>query len=60
MLFSRQEYWSLPFPSPVGLPYPGIKSGPPVLEADSLPTELAGKPILWGPDYPSVYLFSLP
>ena len=29
MEFPRQEYWSrLPFPSPGGLPDPGIKSGP--------------------------------
>ena len=41
MGFPRQEYWSgLPFPSPGNLPYPGIKPGSPVLQADSLPTEL--------------------
>ena len=40
MGFSRQEYWSgLPFPSPGGLPDPGIKPRPPALLADSLPTE---------------------
>ena len=34
--FSRQEYWSrLPFPSPGGLPDPGIKHGSPPLQADS-------------------------
>ena len=45
MEFSRQEYWSgLPFPSPGGLPNPGIESGSPALQADSLPTELQGKP----------------
>ena len=39
--FSRQEYWSgLPFPSPGDLPNPGIEPGSPVLQADSLPTEL--------------------
>ena len=44
MGFSRQ-YWSwLPFPSPGDLPYPGIESGSPALQADSLPTELQGKP----------------
>ena len=36
---SRQEYWSgLPFPSPGDLPDPGIKPGPPTLQADSLPS----------------------
>ena len=36
MEFSRQEYWSgLPFPSPGDLPYPGIESGSPALQADS-------------------------
>ena len=39
--FSRQEYWSgLPFPSPGDLPDPGIKTGSPALQADSLLTEL--------------------
>ena len=34
--FSRQEYWSgLPFPSPGGLPNPGIEPGSPTLQADS-------------------------
>ena len=38
--FPRQEYWSgLPFPSPGGLPDPGIKPESPVSQADSLPTE---------------------
>ena len=46
MGFSRQEYWSgLPFPSPGDLPDPGIKPRSPALQADSLPTELWGKPI---------------
>ena len=45
MGFSRQEYWSgLPFPSPGDLPNPGIKPRSPALQADSLPTELRGKP----------------
>ena len=45
MGFSRQEYWSgLSFPSPGDLPQPGIKPGSPALQADSLPTELPGKP----------------
>ena len=43
--FSRQEYWNgLPFPSPGDLPDPGIEPGSPALQADSLPTELQGKP----------------
>ena len=42
--FSRQEYWSgLPFPPPGDLPDPGIEPGSPVLQADSLLTELLGK-----------------
>ena len=46
MGFSRQEYWSgLPFPSPGDLPDPGIEPGSPALQADSLPTELQGKPL---------------
>ena len=47
MGFSRQEYWSgLPFPSPGDLPDPGIEPGSSALQADSLPTELQGKPTL--------------
>ena len=43
MGFSRQEYWSgLPFPSPEDLPDPGIEPESPVLQADSLPSELQG------------------
>ena len=46
MGFSRQEYWSgLPFPSPGDLPNPGIEPGSPALQADSLLTELPGKPV---------------
>ena len=45
MGFSRQEYWSgLPFPSPGDLPNPGIEPESPAVQADSLPTELWGKP----------------
>ena len=45
MEFSRQEYCSeLPFPSPGYLPEPGIKPRSPALQADSLPSELPGKP----------------
>ena len=63
MEFSRQEYWSgLLFSSPRGLPNPGIEPGSPALQADSLPSEPPGKPIiieskltmvlsaLWAPD----------
>ena len=40
MEFSRQEYWSeLPFPSSGDIPNPGIKTGSPALQADSLPSE---------------------
>ena len=45
MGFPRQEYWSgLKFPSPGDLPDPGIKSTPPVLQANSLPLSLQGIP----------------
>ena len=38
--FPVQEYWSgLPFPSPGGLPDPGIKPRFPALQADSLSSE---------------------
>ena len=41
--FPRQEYWSgLPFPDP---PDPGIEPESPALQADSLPSEISGKPI---------------
>ena len=44
MGFSRQEYWSgLPFTSPEDLPDPGIKPGPPALQAHSLSFELQGR-----------------
>ena len=34
--FCRQEYWSgLPFPSPEGLPHPGIGPPSPALQVDS-------------------------
>ena len=43
--FSRQEYWSgLPFPSPGVLPDTGIESGSLILQVDSLPRKLPGKP----------------
>ena len=45
MGFSKQEYWSgLPFPSPEDLPDAGTEPRSPALQADSLPTELRGKP----------------
>ena len=45
MRFSRQGYWSgLLFPSSGDLPNPGIEPGSSALQADSLPTELQGKP----------------
>ena len=45
--FSRQECLSgLPFPSPVDLPDPGIEPRSPAQQADSLLTELQGKPLL--------------
>ena len=47
MGFSRQEYWSgLPFPCPGDLPDPGTEPGSPASQADSLPTELQGKPLI--------------
>ena len=47
MGFSRQEYWSgLPFPSPGDLSDPGFKLRSPAMQADSLPTELRGNPLL--------------
>ena len=45
MAFSRPEDWGgQPFPSPGALPNPGIRPRSPALQADSLPTELSGKP----------------
>ena len=45
MRFSRQGYWSgLAFPSPGDLPTPGIEPISLALQADSLLTELQGKP----------------
>ena len=44
MGFSRQEYWSgLPFPSPEGLPNPGVELKSPALQTDALPSEPPGK-----------------
>ena len=48
MGFSRQEYWvGLPFPSPGDLFDPGNKPTSPALQADSLPSELPGKLLVW-------------
>ena len=46
MELPRQEYWSgLPFPSPGDRPHPGIETWSLALQADSLPSELPGKPL---------------
>ena len=46
MEFARQEYWSgLPFPSPGGLPEPGIKPVSLALQADSLLLSWQGSPV---------------
>ena len=46
MEFSRQKYWSgLPCPPPGDLPNPGVKPRSPTMQADSLPSEPAGKPM---------------
>ena len=43
-----QEYWSgQPIPSSGDLPSSGMQPELPALQADSLPTELSGKPILY-------------
>ena len=48
MGFSRQEYWSgLPSSAAGDLPDPGIKYGFPELQADSLPSEPPGKPVIY-------------
>ena len=52
MGFSMQECWSgLPFPSPGGLPDPGIEPRSPTLHTDVLPSELRRKPLgtVWVP-----------
>ena len=55
MGFSRQEYWSgLPFPSPEDLPNTGIEPGSPTLQADALPSEPPGKPVL---NYKYIFFF---
>ena len=45
MGFSRQQYWSgLPFPSPGGLPDPGVEPMSPALQEDTLLSEPVRKP----------------
>ena len=52
---SRQQYWSgLSFPSPGNLPSPGMEPRSPTLQADSLPSELPGKPKITGVDSQSL------
>ena len=47
MGFSRQGYWSgVPFLPPGDLPDPGTDPGSPPLQADSLPYEPPGKPMV--------------
>ena len=47
MRFPREEYWSeLPFPSPGGLPDPGIKPMSPALAGALFTTEPPGKPTI--------------
>ena len=47
MGFSRQEYWSgLPFPPPGDLPDPEMEPGSPAPQADSLPFETPGEPLV--------------
>ena len=46
--FSWQEYWrGQPFPSPGDLLDPGIEPRSPALQADSLLSEIPGKPLLF-------------
>ena len=55
MGFSRQEYWSeLPFRSPEDLPDPGIEPRSPALQADALPSEPPGKPLMYGRDQDNI------
>ena len=57
MGFPRKEYWSgLPFPSLGDLPNPGIEPESPAFQADSLPPEPQGKPLI---SLVALYSFSL-
>ena len=58
MRFPRQEYWS-ELPSPGDLPDPGIEPGSPALQANSLLTELPGKPIWCSAVYEVTASFTL-
>ena len=45
--FSRQEYWNgMPYSAPGDLLDPEIEPGSPALQADSLPSEPPGKPMM--------------
>ena len=58
--FSRQEYWSgVPLPSPGGRPDSGIKPGSLTLQADSLPSELSGTPLLLLGNLVNMQIFSV-
>ena len=46
ILQARILEW-VPFPAPGALPDPGIESGSPALQADSLPSEPPGKSTQW-------------
>ena len=47
MALPREEFWSgLPFPAPGDLPDPGVDSGSYAMQADSLPFEAPGKPLI--------------
>ena len=60
MEFSRQECWGgLLFPSPGDLPNPRIKPESPALQADSLPSEPQGIPLMWRIRNPWVKLLKL-
>ena len=56
MGFSKQDYWSgFQFPSPGDLPDPGIKPRSPALQADALPSEPPGKPLVFTTILPQTY-----
>ena len=60
--FSRQECWSgLAFPSPGGLPNPGIEPRSLALQADALPSEPPGKQLDIKPStYPRLPIMCFP
>ena len=54
--FSRQKHWNgLPFFSPGDLPDREIEPRSTALQADSLPSELPGKPNVWVPRGKTVF-----